>query len=66
MQASIKTEKNGSVALQLDVEAARVVFASVLFASRFHEGVVPLVQVAKEGLRGNGLLSARRGTAPCQ
>ena len=66
MQASIKTEKNGLVALQLDVEAARVVFASVLFASRFHEGVAPLVQVAKQGLRGNGLWSARRGTAPCQ
>jgi hypothetical protein len=66
MQASIKTEKNGSVALLLDVEAARVVFASVLFASRFHEGVVPLVPVAKEGLSGDVLLSAQRGIAPCQ
>ena len=60
MQASIKMESNGSVAMQLDVEAARAVFASVLFAARFHERIAPLVEVAKEGLQLEGQESARR------
>ena len=60
MQASIKMESNGSVAMQLDVEAARAVFASVIFAARFHERIAPLVEVAKEGLQLEGLESARR------
>jgi hypothetical protein len=51
MQASINTNRDGSVAMQLDVEAARAVLASVLFASRFHEGLAPLARVAEEGLR---------------
>ena len=60
MQASIKMESNGSVAMQLDVEAARAVFASVLFAARFHERIAPLVEVAKEGLQLEVRESARR------
>ena len=60
MQASIKMEPNGSVAMQLDVEAARAVFASVLFAARFHERIAPLVEVAKEGLQLEVRESARR------
>jgi len=60
MQASIKMESNGSVAMQLDVEAARAVFASVIFAARFHERIAPLVEVAKEGLQIEGQESARR------
>ena len=60
MQASIKVKANGSVAMQLDVEAARAVFASVIFAARFHERIAPLVEVAKEGLQLEGLESARR------
>jgi hypothetical protein len=60
MQASIKMEPNGSVAMQLDVEAARVVFASVIFAARFHEQIAPLVKIAKEGLQLEGRESARR------
>ena len=60
MQASIKMEPNGSVAMQLDVEAARAVFASVIFAARFHEHIAPLVKIAKEGLQLEGLESARR------
>ena len=60
MQASIKMESNGSVAMQLDVEAARAVFASVLFAAQFHERIAPLVEVAKEGLQLEGHESARR------
>ncbi len=60
MQASIKMESNGSVSLQLDVEGARAVFASVIFAARFDERIAPLVEVAKEGLQLEGLESARR------
>jgi len=60
MQASIKTKPDGNIALDLDIEAARAVFASVLFAARFHERIAPLVKVAKEGLQLNGRKSARR------
>jgi len=60
MQASIKMKTDGSVAMQLDVEAARAVFASVLFAARFHERIAPLVEVAKKELQIEGRESARR------
>jgi hypothetical protein len=60
MQASIKMESNGSVSMQLDVEGARAVFASVIFAARFDERIAPLVEVAKEGLQLEGRESARR------
>jgi len=42
MQAWIETRPNGSVDVYLDHEAGRAVFASILFASRFHEGVASL------------------------
>ena len=35
---------------RLDPEAAQAVFASVVFASRFHEGIVPLAVMAAERL----------------
>ena len=60
MQASIKMKPDGSVALDLDIEAARTIFASVIFAARFHERIAPLVEVAKEGLQLEGRESARR------
>jgi hypothetical protein len=60
MQASIKAKRDGSVDLRLDMEAARAMFASVLFASRFHEGIAPLARLADEGLRGDRDLAARR------
>ncbi len=60
MQASIKMKPDGSVALDLDIEAARTMFASVIFAARFHERIAPLVEVAKEGLQLEGRKSARR------
>ena len=50
MQASIKTETDGMVNLRLDPEAAQAVFASVVFASRFHEGIAPLAVMATERL----------------
>lgn len=60
MQASINMKPDGSVALDLDIEAARTMFASVIFAARFHERIAPLVEVAKEGLEIDGRESARR------
>jgi hypothetical protein len=65
MQASIKMKVDGSVALDLDIEAARTIFASVIFAARFHERIAPLVEVAKEGLLlGNG--KSAWGSQTCQ
>jgi hypothetical protein len=60
MQASIKTNTDGSLVLNLDDEAARAVFASVLFAARFHEGIKPLVKVAREALAIDVRKSERR------
>jgi hypothetical protein len=65
MQASIKMKSDGSVALDLDIEAARTIFASVIFAARFHERIAPLVEVAKEGLRFGNAMSAR-SAQPCR
>ena len=65
MQASIKMKADGSVALDLDIEAARAIFASVIFAARFHERIAPLVEIAKEGLQLDSRKSARR-PQPCQ
>ena len=65
MQASIKMKVDGSVALDLDIEAARTIFASVIFAARFHERIATLVEVAKEGLLlGNG--KSAWGSQTCQ
>ena len=61
MQASIKAESDGTVNLQLDAEAARAVFASVVFASRFHEGLAPLAMLAAERLHCDGVLPAQKG-----
>ena len=65
MQVSMRTKRDGSVSLQLDVEAAHAVFASVLFASQFHEGIAPLAKLAKEGLRSDVSPTVRR-TELCQ
>jgi hypothetical protein len=65
MQAAIRTMTDGSVALTLDADAARAVFASVLFAARFHEGIAPLTQIAKKGLEQDFHNSARR-VATCR
>ena len=65
MRASIKTKPDGNIALDLDIEAARAMFASVLFAARFHERIAPLVRVAREGLQLDGRKSARR-PQPCR
>ena len=51
MQASAETKSDGSVVLQLDHEAARAMFASVLFTSRYHAGIAQLAPIAEEALR---------------
>jgi len=53
------------VALKLDADAARAVFASVLFAARFHEGISPLARIAKEELERGAKKPLRRGES-CQ
>ncbi len=65
MHASIKTNADGSVAMHLDLDAARAVFASILFAARFHERIAPLVIVAKQGLNLDGRKATRR-QEPCR
>lgn len=51
MRALVETKQDGSVVLQLDHEAARAMFASVLFTSRYHAGIAQLARMAEEGLR---------------
>ena len=65
MQAAIRTMTDGSVALKLDADAARAVFASVLFAARFHEGITPLTRIAKQGLEQDCQKPSRR-VATCR
>jgi hypothetical protein len=65
MHASIRTNADGSIAIQLDLEAARAVFASILFAARFHERIAPLVIVAKRGLDLDDRKATRR-QEPCR
>jgi hypothetical protein len=65
MQAAIKNMTDGWVALKLDADAARAVFASVLFAARFHEGISPLARIAKEELERDNQKTTRRGES-CQ
>jgi hypothetical protein len=50
MQASIMTQQNGDISLKLDPEAARAAFASIVFASHFHEDIVPLARIVEERL----------------
>jgi hypothetical protein len=65
MHASIKANTDGSVAIELDLDAARAVFASILFAARFHERIAPLVIIAKQGLDLDGRKATRR-QEPCR
>jgi hypothetical protein len=61
MQAAINKLTDGSVVLKLDADAARAVFASVLFAARYHEGILPLARMAKEELERGPKKPGRRG-----
>jgi len=66
MQASIEMTRSGSVDVHLDPEAARAVFASVLFAARFHESVAQLAPIAEDGLRSVEPRATQGGSEPCQ
>ena len=60
MRTSFQTRKDGSMAIDADAEAARVIFASVLFAARFHDTIAALVPVAQRAL------DAAKGEPLCQ
>jgi hypothetical protein len=60
MHISIESDNNGSVAMHLDGEAARAVFASVVFASRFSKRFDPLAQAMESGLYTDPRLSTER------
>ena len=57
MQASITTERSGTVVAVLDAEAARVTFACVIFAARFHEEIAPLARIVEQQLQIEGGVS---------
>jgi len=65
MRASIEKIRNGAVDLHLDLEAARAVLASVLFAARFHDGFAPLAPIAETGLRDLEPSTTLEGIEPC-
>jgi hypothetical protein len=65
MEASIISLSNGSVSLQMDAEAARAVFASIVFAARFHTSFAPLSDIAERGLNADSVSSESR-SKPCQ
>ena len=54
MQASITTQKNGTVLAVLDAEAAQTTFACVIFAARIHEEIVPLARIVEQQLQIEG------------
>jgi hypothetical protein len=66
MRASFETSQDGAIALHLDIEAARAVFASVLFASQFHENIAPLAEVAERGLAVHSASTADGKEPLCQ
>lgn len=66
MRALIGTRRDGSVDVHFDKEAAQAVFASVVFAARYHKGLAPIARIAEERLRNMKSPPARRGAKPCQ
>lgn len=51
MQAVIQTKQDGSVVIEFDNEAAQAMVASIVFASRFHERIVPLAGMVEASLQ---------------
>lgn len=64
MQVSIAAGKNGTIIAVLDEEAARTAFACVIFASRIHEEIVPLLRIVEEQLE-IGTIGAVKGDINC-
>lgn len=65
MKALIRTNEDGSVVMQLDPEAAQATFASVRFASRFHDKIAALSRLTEQELARQTERSRRRRTK-CQ
>lgn len=65
MRASIMNQQDGTIALHLDAEAARAAFASIVFASRFHEDITPLARIAEERLKDDNS-SRESGRTACR
>jgi hypothetical protein len=65
MQAQVKTQRDGTVLLRMDAEAARATFASVVFASRYHDGIRGLEEIAKKAL-AEETASRDRRNATCR
>jgi hypothetical protein len=63
MQAVVETKQDGTVATALDGEAARAMIASIVFASQFHEGILPLAGTLQADLPGKEAQEA--GRSPC-
>jgi hypothetical protein len=51
MHASIENQPDETIALRLDLDAARAAFASIVFASHFHEDIVPLARIVEARLK---------------
>ena len=64
MQVVIETRRGGTVTMELDSEAARAMVASVVFASRFHEGIRPLAGLMVKTLQTEESDSSR--SASCR
>ena len=60
MQAVVETKQDGSVAIELDGEAAQAMIASIVFASRFHERIAPVAGIVQAGLSEKETQEARR------
>lgn len=60
MQAAIETRQDGIVAIELDPEAARAMVASIVFAARFHEGIVALAGMVEASLQQDETQRVRR------
>ena len=65
MQASIMTQQNGTISLLLDPEAAQAAFASIVFASRFHEDIAPLARIVEERLKADNR-GRKPGSTSCR
>ena len=60
MRVSIEAGNDGAVLMYLDSEAARLIFASAVFASRFSKRFDPLAQAMERGFRTDPLSSTER------
>lgn len=60
MQAAIETRQDGSLAIELDPEAARAMVASIALVARFHEGTSSLAGMVEASFQGHEPQPLRR------